>query len=115
MVKYASVPDDKATPTYHHFEAPTAATNANTVANRAAPKTILYSCCGPARLSTNRSALCGLSRERVPYSAAFRRHPADGKLGVPCRKYTLSFSCRGVGSFQCYVRAAWRQRDMARE
>jgi len=63
MVKNASVPDDKTTPIYHNFEAPTAATNANTVDKRAAPKTILYSCCGPARLSTNRSALGGLSRE----------------------------------------------------
>lgn len=62
-MKNASVPDDKATAIYHHFEALTAATNANTVDNRAAPKTILYSCCGPARLSTNRSALGGSSRE----------------------------------------------------
>ena len=63
MVKNASVPDDKTTPIYHNFEALTAATNANAVANRAAPKTIVYSCCGPAILSTKRSALGGLSRE----------------------------------------------------
>jgi len=35
----------------------------NTVDNRAAPKTILYSCWDPARLSTRWSAFCGLSRE----------------------------------------------------
>src|SRR5713226_873653 len=37
--------------------------NENTVDNRAAPKTILYSCCDPARLSTRWSAFGGLSRE----------------------------------------------------
>jgi hypothetical protein len=62
IVKNASVADDKATPIYHHFEAPIAATNAKTVASRAVPKTILNSCCGPARLSMKRSALDGLIR-----------------------------------------------------
>ncbi len=51
-MKNANVPYDMATPRYHRLEARIAATNESAVANMAAPKTILYSCCGPARLST---------------------------------------------------------------
>jgi hypothetical protein len=62
-VKNASVADDKASPTYHHLEPRIAAIKENTVDNRVAPKTILYSCCDPARLSTKWSAFGGLSSE----------------------------------------------------
>jgi hypothetical protein len=98
VVKNASVPDDKAAPIYHHFEAPIAATNANTVARRTVPKTILYSWCGPARLSTKRSALDGLISEsrrailsKMPIPA--RRGDVTGALGVRARK-ALRFAYR---------------------
>ena len=61
--KNASVPDEKAIPIYHHLEPRIAAMNENTVDNRAAPRTILYSCCDPARLFTRWSAFGGLRRE----------------------------------------------------
>ena len=48
-MKNANVPDDKATPKYHHLEPRIAAMKDNTIDNRAAPRTILYSCCGPCK------------------------------------------------------------------
>src|SRR5262249_41242709 len=91
-----SVPVAATTAVYHHFEPVAAAKKASIVADNPTPRTILYSCCGPANPSINRSAACGL--RRASQSARVTMTPKLPHRLESCRPITMSLERRTPSS-----------------